>query len=366
MKGLVACLLSVSLLSVALVPDGWARRTYFTPEQKAQLENIQTVWVNVLTLTERGRVPGDTIQQIVQQRLEELGYTVVTSRDQPSDVMFNVKCEERKKWTGTTRAGGDADHAGAPARLWTGPACLFSYFLEGRDMGWYREARTSFEDPFEAAKAAQAPKSGPFAMEKLAERIQEFDFPVMVAAEWGHDSRLLQLLKNPHTPNKRKLKILSLLPQVGSSEAIPYLKEMINEKELAEEAIVALSASGSEAIPLLTDLFRTHPDTTVRAAAAKGLGEIGAHTGDPSITPPLIEYLTEQLKTMKTSDDINFPILTEVVWGLGKLRNEKSIPPVVELQTKVWLIYDTSKEMQELREATNWTYKQIDLDFQIQ
>ena len=54
---------------------------------------------------------------------------------------------------------------------------------------------------------------------------------------------------------------------------------------------------------------------------------------------------------MKVSDDINFPILTEVVWGLGKLRNEKSIPPITELQTKVWLIYDTSKEMEERGDA---------------
>jgi hypothetical protein len=363
---MVACSLSVMLLSVFLVTDGLARRTYFTPEQKDKLGNIQTVWVNVLALTERGKIPGDDIQQIVQQRLEELGYTVVTSREEPSDVMFQVKCEERKKWAGTTRAGGDADHLNAPARLWEGPACLFSYLLDGRDMGWYREARTTFEDPVAAAKEANAPESGPFAIEKLAERIQEFDFPVMIAAEWGHDSRLLELLKKDQIPNKRKLKILSLLPQVGSNDAIPLLKTMLNEKELAEEAIVALSASGSEAIPLLTDIFKTNGDTNIRAAAAKALGEIGAHTGDPAITPPLLDYLKENLQNMKSSEDINFPVLTEVVWGLGKLRNEKSIPPITELQTKVWLIYDTSKEMAELREATNWTYKQIDMDGQIQ
>ena len=358
--------LSVILLLVFLVSDGLARRTYFTPEQKAKLEQIQTVWVNVLALTERGKVDGEPIQQVIQQRLEPLGYKVVTSRDVPSDVMLMVKCEERKKWSGTTRAGGDADHADAPARLWKGPACLFSYMLEGRDLGWYREARTAFEDPLEAAKTAKAEKSGAYAIEQLAERLKEFDFPVMIAAEWGHDARLLKLLEEPQTPTKRKVKILSLLPQVGSTAAIPYLKEMMNDKELAEEAIVALSASGSEAVPLLTEIFQGNPDTAIRAAAAKGLGEIGSHTGDPTITPPLLEYLKESLKTMKTSADINFPILTEVVWSLGKLRNEKSIPPIRELETKVWLIYDTSQEMTELRDATNWTVKQIDMDGQIQ
>lgn len=363
MKCLGTGSLSIMLLLVFLTSDGLARRTYFTPEQKAQMDNIQTIWLNVLALTERGKGNGEPIQKIVQQRLEQLGYKVVTSRDEPSDVMVSVKCEEQKKWAGTTRSGGDADHVDAPARLWRGPACLFSYFLDGRDMGWYREARTSFEDPAEVAKDE---KSGPFAMEKLAERLQEFDFPVLIAAEWGHDSRLLQLLKDPQTTNKRKLKILSLLPDVGSADAIPYLKDMMNDKALAEEAIVALSASGSEAIPLLTEIFQTNDDPSLRAAAAKGLGEVGAHSGDPSITPPLLDYLKENLKVMKTSADINFPILTEVVWSLGKLRNERTIPPIRELEKKVWLIYDTSKEMSELREATNWTVKQVDMDGQIQ
>jgi hypothetical protein len=69
---------------------------------------------------------------------------------------------------------------------------------------------------------------------------------------------------------------------------------------------------------------------------------------------------------MKTSSDIDFPVLTEVVWSLGKLRNENSIPPIRELEEKVWLIYDTSEEMTELRDATNWTVKMVDMDGQIQ
>ena len=366
MRAWATSVFTVILLIGLFGSDGLARRTYLTPEQKTELEKIQTIRIHVLALTERGKVDGTAIQDIVQQRLEELGYTVVTNRDAPFDVIVNVKCEEQKKWVGTTRAGGDADHVDAPARLWKGPACLFSYLLDGRDLGWYKEARTRFEDPGEAARIANAPQSGPYAIQQLAERIQEFDFPVMIAAEWGHDTRLFELLNNPNTSNKRKLKILSLLPQVQSHDALPILKEMIQDKELAEEAIVALSTTGSDAIPLLTEIFHTQTDSAIRAAAAKGLGEIGSHTGDPAITPPLLDYLTENLKHLKTSTDIDFPVLTEVVWGLGKLRNEKSIKPIKELQTKVWLIYDTSKEMATLREATSWTYKQIDLDGQVQ
>jgi hypothetical protein len=366
MRAWATSVLTVFLLIGLFGSEGLARRTYLTPEQKTQLDKIQTIRVHVLALTERGKVDGTAIEEIVRQRLEELGYTVVTNRDDSFDVMVTVKCEEQKKWVGTTRAGGDADHINAPARLWKGPACLFSYLLDGRDLGWYKEVRTTFEDAGEAAKIANATQSGPYAIQQLAERIREFDFPVMIAAEWGHDTRLFELLKNPNTSNKRKLKILSLLPQVQSHDALPFLKEMIQDKELAEEAIVALSSTGSDAIPLLTEIFHTQTDSAIRAAAAKGLGEIGSHTGDPAITPPLLAYLTENLKHLKTSTDIDFPVLTQVVWGLGKLRNEKSIKPINELQAKVWLIFDTSKEMADLREATSWTYKQIDLDGQVQ
>ena len=349
-----------------MASDGFTRRTYFTPEQKAQLQTIQTIWVKVLALTERGKGNGQAIQNVIQERLTQLGYQIVTTREEPSDVMLMVKCEERKKWSGTTRAGGDADHVDSPARLWRGPACHFSYRLNGRDLGWQKEARTSFTDPASAAKAANAPKSGPFALAKLAERLQTFDFPTMLAAEWGHDTRLFALLQDPTTSKIRKLKILSLLPEMQSHAAFPYLKEFLQDPELVEPAIVALAATGSDAIPVLTEVFQTHTDSNIQAAAAKGLGEIGAHTGDPAITPPILAYLIENLKHMKTSADIDFPVLTEVVWSLGKLRNENSIPPMRELEKKVWLIYDTSDAMTELREATNWTIKMVDMDGQIQ
>ncbi len=365
MRVLIRAVLVIMLFG-SVASEGLARRTHFTTEQKAQLQDIQTVWTKVLVLTERGKGDSQGIQDIVKERMAELDYQVVTSREEPSDVMLMVKCEERKKWSGTTRSGGDADHADAPARLWKGPACLFTYLLNGRDLGWQKEARTKFDDPVSAAKAANASNPGSYAIEQLAQRLETFDFPVMIAAEWGHDTRLFKLLNDPNTSKARKLKILSLLPEMQSHEALPYLKEFIHDKELAEPAIIALASSGSDAIPLLTDVFHTSTDSNIRAAAAKGLGEIGSHTGDPTITPPILNYLVENLKHMKTSSDIDFPVLTEVVWSLGKLRNEKTIPPIRELEKKVWLIYDTSKEMEELREATNWTVKMVDMDGQIQ
>ena len=262
--------------------------------------------------------------------------------------------------------GGDAELVDAPARLWKGPACLFAYHLNGRDLGWYKEVRTDFEDALDAAQKAQVKKAGDYALSQLKVKLEEYDFPVMVTAEWGQDDRLLKLLDDPKTKKQRKLTILKVMTGISSHDSLPHLKEIIHDPALAEEGIAALTATGSDAIPYLTELFNTSEDSTIRAAAAKGLGDVGATTGDPTITPPLLDYLNENLKHMESSKDIDFPVLTEVVWSLGKLRNEKSIAPITELQEKIWLIYDTSAEMKTLRDATNWTFKQIDLDGQIQ
>lgn len=344
------------------VPDSHARRTHLTPEQKSQLAQAQTVLVTVLALTEKGRVQNPSLEEIVTQRLLEVGYTLVADKTKAHDVEFRVKCEERKTWAGTTSEGGDAELADAPARLWKGPACLFTYLLGGRNLGWNKEVRSPFEDSISAAKAAGEKDSGLFALEQLTTQISHYDFPVLVTAEWGQTDRLLKLLDAPNTPDLRKLKILSTLSTLETDEALPQLTEIMKQKDLAQEAIVALKGVGADSIPTLIDLFQNSPQHEIQAAAAKALGDVAGSTGDPSAIPPLVEYLKNSLKTMKTSTDINFPVLTEVVWSIGKLRDDISMEPMAELNNKIWLIYDKSQAMTDLREAANWTYKQLDLD----
>ena len=92
------------------------------------------------------------------------------------------------------------------------------------------------------------------------------------------------------------------------------------------------------------------------------MGNIAAKTGDPRTIPPLVNYVSTVLPQIKTSEDIDFPLLTQVVWAIGKSRWEPSLKSIGQLQEKVWLIFDNSKEMADLREATSWTYKQLDLD----
>ena len=357
---LITCVLfSVSLV---LVPQSSARRTYFTTEQKQQLQKAQTVFVNALALTEKGRTNSKRLQALVSQRLQEVGFSVTIKRKQTHDVEFKVKCEERKTWTGTTAEGGDAELFDAPSRLWKGPACLLTYLLNGKNLGWYKEVRTSFQDAMQAARAAGAKDAGTHALARLAERLKQYDFPVLLAAEWGQPDRLIRLIDDPNTPKIRKLFILSTLSEIEAETALPHLTKLMQDKDLAQEAVEALTGVGEDSIPFLTDLFQSSTQPEIQAAAAKALGDVAGSSGNPTAIPPLLEYLKAALKNFNTSADINFPVLTEVVWSLGKLRDENSLEPMNELNQKVWLIRDNSQEMAALREAANWTYKQLDLD----
>ncbi len=355
-------LCAIMSVSAILVPESRARRTHVTPEHKQQLREARTIFVHALALTEKGRTDPAPLQALVSRRLQEVGWLAVKDRAQAHDVELKVKCEERKTWTGTTAEGGDAELLDAPSRLWKGPACLLTYALHGRNLGWYKEVRTAFHDAMDAAQTAGAKDAGTYALAQLLERLKQYDFPVLLAAEWGQPDRLMTLLDAPDTSKIRTLFILATLSTIEAEAALPRLTALMRDKDLAQEAVEALTGVGEYSIPFLTDLFQSSTQPEIQAAAAKALGDVAGRSGNPTAIPPLLAYLKHILPTFKTSADINFAVLTEVVWSLGKLRDEYSIEPMNELNQKVWLINDRSKEMAALREAANWTYKQLDLD----
>ncbi|MGH7209571.1 MAG: HEAT repeat domain-containing protein, partial [Nitrospiraceae bacterium] len=122
-----ALITAISLLLVLASGPSWGYRDYFTLEQKAQLAKVQTVLVEVTALTDNGAVDASAISEVAVRRMKELGYNVVTDQAQPHDVVFKVKCEQRKTWEGTTTMGSDADLPDSPSRVWKGPACQLNY-----------------------------------------------------------------------------------------------------------------------------------------------------------------------------------------------------------------------------------------------
>ena len=330
-----------------------AYREYFTPEQKAQLENIQTVLVETLVLTDKGGTDARSVAELVSRRLGEVGYTVVQDQTKPHDVVFRVKCEQRKTWEGTTASGGDADLPDAPSRLWKGPACQLTYMLGGMKIKWQKEVRTEFEDAVAAAQAAQADDPGAYALLKLRDALERYEFPLLLAAEWGHPDRLLKLLDSPDTSQARKIKIISLLGEMQADEALPKLKEALKDRDLSKQALLAMGNLGKDGIPLLIDIMNTAPQPEVQAAAAKGLGQIGGIAGDASVVLPLLAKLQDP----KT----DWTVLTEVAWALGKIPDKRSIQPLYDLDKKLQAIRDPDNViLKNLKEAVFWAIKQCD------
>jgi hypothetical protein len=351
----VVLLFSALAFSVAALPSppSWAYRDYFTPEQKALLDKIQTLRIEAIALTDKGAVDAASIAELVARRMGELGYTVVGEAGKPHDVVIKVKCEERKTWEGTTASGGDADLPDAPSRLWKGPACQMTYLLGNMKVKWQKEVRTEFEDAEQAAQSANSGDPGVYAMGKLRDALKTYEFPLFLAAEWGQPERLLKLLDRSDTPQARKFKIISLLGEMQADEALPKLKEVLKDRDLAKPAIGAIGNLGKEGIPLLVEIMNTSPDIEVQAAAAKGLGQLGGLHGDASVVPPLLA----KLKDPKA----DWSVLTEVAWSLGKIPDRRSIEPLYDLDRKLEAMRDQENvPLKKLKEAVFWAIKQCD------
>ena len=317
------------------------------------LGKIQTVRIEAIALVDKGAGDAAPIVELVARRIGELGYTVVREASKPHDAVAKVKCEQRKTWEGTTAAGGDADLPDAPSRLWKGPACQMTYLLGGMKVKWQKEVRTEFEDAEQAAQSAKAGDPGAYAIGKLRDVLETYDFPLLLAAEWGQPERLLKLLDRSDTPQPRRLKIITLLGEMQADEALPKLKEVLKDRDLAKQAIGAMGSLGKEGIPLLVDIMNTSPQIELQAAAAKGLGQLGGLHGDASVVPPLLA----KLQDAKT----DWSVLTEVAWALGKIPDKRSIQPLQDLDRKLQTLRDPENvSLKKLIEAVFWALKQCD------
>ena len=352
----VALLLSILACSVLALPSlpSWAYRDYFTAEQKALLDKIQTVRIEAIALVDKGGVDAAPIAELIARRMGELGFAVAREADKPHDAVVKVKCEQRKTWEGTTSAGGDADLPDAPSRLWKGPACQMTYLLGDMKVKWQKEVRTEFEEAGLAAQSANAGDPGIYALGKLRDVLETYEFPLLLAAEWGQSARLLKLLDRSDTSKARKLKIISLLGEMQADEAVPKLKEALKDRDLAKHAIGAMGNLGKEGIPLFVETMNTSPDLDVQAAAAKGLGQLGGMHGDASVVLPLLA----KLKDPKT----DWSVLTEVAWALGKIPDKRSVQPLYDLDKSLQAIRDPENvPLKKLKEAVFWAIKQCDL-----
>lgn len=350
----VAILIVCVLLNSLSVDDAFARPRALTAEEKTQLKNAQSISLETVAITEKGRVDFEDIQNVVTKRFQEVGYTISKDPKQVHDVVVKVKCEERKTRTGPSTYGGDADSLHSSSRGWRGPACQITYGLNGEQFAWRIEVRTDFENALAAAQNHQVRNTGEFALVELMKQLEQDDFPLLLTAEWGQAARLITLFKKPGTDQSLKLKIIRLLGNTNDSSVVPTLKEALTDPNLAPTAAIALGQQGDQAEETLVFLLETANTQELKVSAVKGLGEIATHSAQTSVFTPLV--------TMLQKPDTEIPVKTEIVRALGKLADQRAKPILEEQNLIAWTDPSTSPEMQQLREALTWSLWQLNAD----
>jgi hypothetical protein len=351
MRIALSWLMSLVLLGTwYIAPHVSAERILFNPQQKAQLQRVETIFVKAVTLTEKGLVDPTLIETATADRLTATGFTVFTAQSKPHDVVLKVKCDERKPWGGVRKSDGEIQQPGAPSRNWKGPACQLRYVFDGQKGPWQYEIRTPFENAWEAAKAAGHDDAGQFALQHLSQALRDSDFPLDLAAEWKQAKRLSSLLTDVRTDRATTFKILSLAGHVPGEAMLQALVQIPTEVDFAVPATIALGAMGEPAIPILLDRL-SDPSVDIQAAAAKALGEIGARSGNVGILPPLL--------AMMQAPDIHLRVQTEIVRAIGKTPDFQSVELLQQLALKAWTDRSNDPLMQEFREAVDWSLWQI-------
>lgn len=359
MRRVLLCL--CVLVFVTGPSDGMARRVHLASEQISQLAQIRTILLTSSVRTEDGLFQSEALHALVAKRFQELGFSVVSDSVASHDVEFRVFCEERKRFVGTTPGGGDAELEEAPDRLWNGPACRFRYHLNGADLGWLTEVRgPSSDEKVGIRESGEAfEQSAVFA--SLLQEVARSEFPLLVMADWGHASRLASLLLDPETQPSQQQLIVQQLAGFSTSTFLPSLLTVIQRQHFPVEAVEALASAGEEGLPHLVALFQDRNQLPmIQASAARGIGRIYGTTGNRAAFEPMVEYLAEAVDSIASPDDIEFPVLTAVVWSLSKSRSDRVLGLLHLLQAKIWIYHDPSENMQELREAVSAVSKFLD------
>ena len=315
------------------------------------LVTAQTILIETQIIPAREGVDGEHVLEIVTHRMEELGYTVVTNQIRSHDVVVEVTCKKPtvEKNGKTPSHTSDLDLLGREPFI--GPPCLFEYRFQGKSIPWQRVDRIIYSDGVNTAKQIASRNPTVSTSDLILPYLKQFEFPLLLSAEWGQTHRLIQVFQEPGTSIIRKKKIMTLLGETQAEQAFPLLVDSLKNQTLVTAAARALGHFGETARPYLTSLLETSSRPEIQAAAANGLGRVGALTGDTSSTSILLKVLT--------APGADRRVQTEVVWALGKAPDFEAFPALVELEREIWLISSPDTQIQKLRQAVDWSIREV-------
>ena len=169
--------------------------------------------------------------------------------------------------------------------------------------------------------------AGAYAVAALLDQVRTDDFPLLLAAEWGHHARLIAALNGAGLTTRQKVTLIGLIGTTQSVETVPTLTRTLNDADpaVAEASAAALGAIGHEnAIPPLLALYSS-PRPEQRRCAVAGLGRLAPLHPSSAIVPTLLTGLP------------NEPVPTQIliVRSLGKTTDRRILEPLRALHRSV-------------------------------
>lgn len=316
-------------------------RKHYRPE----LTTAQNIFIQARAYDGPVQVDATPILDIMTRRMENFGYTVFTDFPYQRDAEVQIVCTEPKNPFRQIESVESSNNDTVP------PPCALHYFFKGQKEEWQRIDRIVFNEGVHATQRAQVHTHGHSLLAFSIRYLEEYDFPLLLTAEWFQVARLSTHLDDPNTPLPRKLKIIDMLGEILGEAAYPCLIDALQQDELKKRATYSLGFFGKKAQPHLVSLLKDDQDIEVQATAAQSLGRIGGMTGDTSLTPLMLDRLT--------TPGVDMRVQTEIVWALGKAPDFRAFPVLEELYHRVWNIQSNDPELQRLREAVDWSIREV-------
>ncbi len=311
-----------------------------------ELTTAHTISVQASATVQHQAVNADSLLHIIRSRMEKVGYEVATQSAKNHNVTIKVRCEEP---TLSTNSNEPHQPMLAPPVV---PPCTLQYFFQEVPQEWQRIDRIIYNAGVSAAQRAAITFSGSHnALPFSSQFLKEFEFPLLLSAEWNQIGRLFTILKAEGTLLSRKQYILQLFGETQAQEAFPFLIHALDDPELQVSAAQALGHFGKKAQPHLIPVLKTHRSIQMQAAAAKSLGQIGAATGDTSLTPLYLEIIH--------SPGRDTTVIIECVWALGKSPDFQAHPTLEKLERQIWNTRSHDPMLQQLREAVDWSIREV-------
>lgn len=290
------------------------------------------------------------IADIVKTRLERLGYNVVLPKTKAQeDLVLHVTCDADTTQQKPSSTLSDSESIVREKAV--SPPCRLAYAYKGDLIPWIKVDRFIYVEGVSAMDSFGASMGTLEGTHLIRQFLGHYDFPILLAAEWGHVHRLFQVLNKPATPLKQKNLILTLLGEIQDPRAFTVLVDKLRDSKLAKVAARALGCYALRGRPYLLKVLQKRADPQLQTAAAAGLGKIAAATGDSQPTPLFLELVTDPT--------VDVQVKTALVWALGKAPDFRAYPTLAELEQSLWLDHSNNPQLQRFREAVSWSIREV-------